>query len=95
MLEDQARAGLELVTDGLSAITITHLCYGDFASVLDDPINLPVDMLDVGMANSDYQLLELFRQHPTDKRVSDGVVDSHDHLTESVEAIKKRVRTVL
>ena len=90
-----ASRALGIVTEGLSAFTITHLCYGDFASVFADLINLPVDMLDIEMANSDYQLLELFRQHPTDKLVSVGVVDSHDHRTESVEDIKKRVRTVL
>ena len=90
-----ASRALGIVTEGLNAYTITHMCYGDFASVFDDLVNLPVDMLDIEMANSDFQLLELFRQHPTDKGVSVGVVDSHDHRIESVEDIKKGVRSVL
>ena len=90
-----ASRALGIVTDGLNAYTITHMCYGDFASVFDDLVNLPVDMLDIEMANSDFQLLELFRGHPTDKDVSVGVVDSHDHRIESVEDIKKGVRSVL
>ena len=90
-----ASRALGIVTDGLDAFTITHLCYGDFASVFDDLISLPVDMLDIEMANSDFQLLELFRRQPTGKHVSVGVVDSHDHRIESVEDIKKGVRAVL
>ena len=90
-----ASRALGIVTDGLNAFTITHVCYGDFASVFDGLINLPVDMLDIEMANSDFQLLELFKQHPTDKRVAVGVLDAHDHRVESVEDIKKGVRSVL
>jgi len=90
-----ASRALGIVTNGLSAFTITHVCYGDFASVFDQLVSLPVDMLDIEMANSDYQLLELFRGHSSDKYVSLGVVDSHDHRVESVETIKQGVRRAL
>ena len=90
-----ASRALGIVTDGLSAFTITHVCYGDFAAVFDDLVNLPVDMLDIEAANSDYALLELFKGHPTDKYISLGVVDSHDHSVESVEQIKAGVRSAL
>ncbi len=83
-----ASRALGIVTRGLSAFTVTHICYGDFAAVFDDLLTLPVDMLDLEMANSNYRLLELFRQHPSDKYISMGVVDSHSHVIESVEAIK-------
>ena len=33
---------LDIVTDGLSAYTITHICYGDFAAVFDELVGLPV-----------------------------------------------------
>ena len=90
-----ASRALGIVTDGLDAFTVTHVCYGDFASVFDDLVRLPVDMLDIEMANSNFQLLDLFRAHPTDKYLSVGVVDSHDHRVESVEEIKRGVRSIL
>ena len=90
-----ASRALGIVTKGLNAFTITHICYGDFATVFDDLASLPVDMLDLEMANSSYQLLELFKDRPTDKHLSMGVVDSHNHRVESVEDIKKGVRSAL
>ena len=86
---------LAIVTEGLNAFTVTHICYGDFAPVFDGLVNLPVDMLDLEMANSDFHLLELFKRHRSDKYLSMGVVDSHDHRIESVEEIKEGVRSAL
>ena len=90
-----ASRALGIVTQGLNAFTITHVCYGDFTSVFDDLVNLPVDMLDIEMANSDFQLLDLFKYHHADKYIAIGVVDSHDHRIESVEEIKQGVRSAL
>jgi len=84
--------GLAVATEGLKAKTITHMCYGDFASVFDQIVRLPVDQLDIETANSDYGLLELFRRHPFDKEVALGVVDVHDHRVETVEEVKEGVR---
>ena len=90
-----ASRALGIVTDGLDAFTVTHMCYGDFASVFDELVKLPVDMLDIEMANSNFELLELFRARPTDKYVSVGVADSHDHRVETVEEITRGVRSIL
>ena len=87
-----ASRALGIVTEGLGAFTITHICYGDFAAVFDDLVNLPVDSLDLETANSGYDALQLFKSHPTDKYVSMGVVDSHSHRIESVEEIKEGIR---
>ena len=89
-----ASRALGVVTKGLSAFTITHVCYGDFSSVYDELVNLPVDMFDLETANSNYELLELFRAHPlpADKYLSMGVTDSHTHLVESVEEIKVGIK---
>ena len=86
---------LGIVTKGLSSFTVTHICYGDFAPVFDELVNLPVDMLDLEMANSDFHLLELFKRKRTDKHLSMGVADSHSHRVESVEEIKEGVRAAL
>jgi 5-methyltetrahydropteroyltriglutamate--homocysteine methyltransferase len=83
-----ASRALGLVTKGLDAKTITHICYGDFAAVFDQLIQLPVDVLDLEMTNSNYDLLELFRGRRVDKALSMGVTDVHTHVVESVEQIK-------
>ena len=78
-----------VVTKGLNAFTITHMCYGDFAKVYDELVRMPVDMLDIETANSNYDLLELFRRKPlpSDKYLSMGVTDVHTHVVEPVEEI--------
>ncbi len=85
---------LGIVTQGLRAKTITHICYGDFAGVFHHIANLPVDQVDLEMANSDYDLLNLIRQHKEgfNKELAMGVVDVHSHLIETVEEVKGRIR---
>ena len=89
-----ASKAMGIVTKGLSAFTVAHVCYGDFALVYDELARLPVDMLDLEMANSDYNLLELFRQRPLpeDKYLCMGVTDVHTHVVESVEEIKAGIK---
>ncbi len=89
-----ASRALGIVTEGLNAFTITHICYGDFATVYDHLISLPVDMLDLEMTNSNYDLLEMFRQRPLPegKSISMGVADVHSHVVESVEEMKEGIK---
>ena len=89
-----ASRALGIVTDGLDAFTITHICYGDFALVYDHLINLPVGMLDLEMANSNYGLLETFRKDPLPQNMSlsMGVTDVHSHVIEGVEEIKAGIK---
>ena len=89
-----ASRALGIVTEGLNAFTITHICYGDFALVYDHLINLPVDMLDLEMANSNYDLLEMLRKSPLpqDKSLAMGVTDVHSHQVEDVEEIKAGIK---
>jgi 5-methyltetrahydropteroyltriglutamate--homocysteine methyltransferase len=85
---------LGIVTRGLSAKTITHICYGDFAQVFHHIVNLPVDQLDLEMSNSDYDLLELIRQHESEfrKELAIGVLDVHSHVIETVEQVKAGIK---
>ena len=87
-----ASQALGVVTKGLKATTITHICYGEFHQVFDELLHLPVDMLDLEMANGGYALLEDFRRHPTDKLISMGVLDVHSHQVEPVEEIVAGIR---
>ncbi|HLC30848.1 MAG TPA: methionine synthase [Dehalococcoidia bacterium] len=86
---------LGIVTQGLSAHTITHICYGDFAKVFDQLVGLPVDQIDLELANSDYDLLESFRGADFQKAIGLGVIDVHSHEIEKVEDIKRGIRLAL
>ncbi|MEE9247361.1 MAG: methionine synthase [Dehalococcoidia bacterium] len=92
---DLAIKAMGMVTEGLTATTITHICYGDFAKIYPRMLDIPVDILDLEMANSGYQLLEVFQQHPFGKKVSVGVVDVHTHVIESPEEVAEGLRRVL
>ncbi len=85
---------LGIVTQGLDARTITHICYGDFARVFHHIASPPVDQLDLEMANSDYKLLSLIREHQNgfDKELAMGVVDVHSHVLETPEQVKAGIK---
>jgi 5-methyltetrahydropteroyltriglutamate--homocysteine methyltransferase len=82
-------------TAGLHAKTITHICYGDFDVIYPALLDLPVDMIDLEMANSRYDLLERFRQHPFTKEIGFGVLDVHSHRIETKEEVKEGLRRAL
>ncbi len=82
---------LGIVTDGLKAHTITHICYGDFETIYPKMLELPVDQIDLEMANSNYDLLELFKKHPFTKYIGYGVIDVHSHRVETVEEVKRGI----
>jgi 5-methyltetrahydropteroyltriglutamate--homocysteine methyltransferase len=77
---------------GLTAKTITHICYGDFDVIYPALLDLPVDMIDLEMANSRYDLLERFRAHPFTKEIGYGVLDVHSHRIESKDEVKAGIR---
>jgi 5-methyltetrahydropteroyltriglutamate--homocysteine methyltransferase len=77
---------------GLKAKTITHICYGDFDVIYPALLDLPVDMIDLEMANSRYDLLERFRAHPFTKEIGYGVLDVHSHRVETKDEVKEGIR---
>jgi len=91
---DLVLEALAIVTRGLGAKTITHVCYGDFARVFDHIAKLPVDQIDLEMANSDYALLEMIQEHNSEfrKELAMGVVDVHSHLLETREQVKAGIK---
>jgi 5-methyltetrahydropteroyltriglutamate--homocysteine methyltransferase len=89
---DLVSRGLAIVTQGLKAKTVTHFCYGDFARVFDQIVSLPVDQLDIETANSDYDLLELFRGNRFNKDLAMGVLDVHSHRIETVAEVVTGIR---
>jgi 5-methyltetrahydropteroyltriglutamate--homocysteine methyltransferase len=81
-----------IVTAGLSAKTISHICYGDFAAIYPQVLDLPVDQLDLAMANYGYRWLDLFDRNPFTKELAIGIVDVHAHDTETVDVAAEGIR---
>jgi len=93
---DLAIRALGVVTEGLTqAHTITHICYGDFHRAYPKMLDLPVDQIDLEMANSDYDLLDLFKQSEFTKHIGLGVVDSHSHRIEDVDDVVMGIERTL
>ncbi len=86
---------MEMVTRGLHAKTISHMCYGDFNTIYPRILDLPVDQLDLEMANSNYNLLDVFKSHPYTKEIGLGVVDVHNHRLESLDEVKAGIRRAM
>ena len=92
---DLAIEALGTVTAGISAHTISHMCYGRFDEAYPKILDLPVDQLDLEMANSKLGLLESFESHPFTKSLGLGVVDSHSHLIEPLDSVTASIERAL
>ncbi|MGB2695979.1 MAG: methionine synthase [Dehalococcoidia bacterium] len=90
---DLAIEAMGVVTDGLKAKTITHMCYGDFAAAYPRFLDMPVTQFDMEMANSGYDLVELLKRgFPQDKEIAWGVFDVHTHAVETVDQITAGIK---
>ena len=81
-----------IVTQNLKAKTISHICYGDFAAIYPGILKLPVDQLDLAMANYEYRWLDLMDRNPFTKEMAIGIVDVHTHELESVDEAAEGIR---
>ena len=91
---DLAIEAMGIVTDGLKAKTATHICYGDFVSAYPRFLDMPVTQFDLEMANSGYDIADLFKSKgfPADKEIAWGVVDVHTHKVEDVDEVAAGIR---
>ena len=78
---------MAIVTEGIAAKTVSHICYGDFRTIYPLILDLPVDQLDLEFANSGYANLDIFRTPKFTKEIAFGVLDIHSHRIETVEEI--------
>lgn len=81
-----------IVTAGIKAMTISHICYGDFKTIYPRILDLPVDQLDLEFANSGYSNLDVFKTPKFTKKIAYGVLDIHSHRIESVEEIVSGIK---
>jgi 5-methyltetrahydropteroyltriglutamate--homocysteine methyltransferase len=89
---DIAIEAMGIVTSGLKAKTISHICYGDFAAIYPKVLDLPVHQLDLAMVNYNYKYLDLFEKDPFTKELAIGIVDVHRHDLETVEEAAEGIR---
>jgi len=92
---DLAIEALGIVTRGLKAKTITHICYGDFKTIGPKLHRLPVDQIDLEFANRNFELLDFFRGRRFPKEIGLGVVDVHSHRAESRDEVIAGLRKAL
>ena len=86
---------MQIVTEPLSAHTITHICYGDFHHAYPKMLDIPVDQIDLEFANSEYGLLEDFSDHAFTKFIGLGISDVHTHEIEPVDEMVQGIRQTL
>jgi len=86
---------MEIVTRGLRAYTITHVCYGDVPRIYPAMLRLAVNQLDLALKNEDYALLETFRSPRFTKDIGLGVLDAHSHRVETVDEVVDGIRRTL
>ena len=92
---DLAIEALGIVTKGLRAKTITHICYGDFKTIGPKLHRLPVDQIDLEFANRNFELLDFFKGRRFPKAIGLGVVDVHSHRIESKDEVVANVKKAL
>lgn len=86
---------MEIVTRGLTAYTITHVCYGDVPRIYPAMLRLPVDQIDLALKNEEFALLETFRSPRFTKDIGLGVIDAHNHRIESSDEVADGIRRSL
>lgn len=94
---DIAHEAMEVMTDGLDAFIITHMCYGDLRPIYQKLVQFPVHQFDWEFTNNADKLYPLIEQfgYPAEKFVGLGVVDVHSRRLESVDEVEGRIRMAL
>jgi 5-methyltetrahydropteroyltriglutamate--homocysteine methyltransferase len=86
---------MKIMTEGVKARTSSHICYGSFDAIYPALLELPVDQLDLELANRDFDLLEHFKRSPYTKEIGLGVIDVHSHEIDDPEKVEAGIRAAL
>jgi len=92
---DLAIRAMQVVTAGVKAKTISHICYGDFKVIYPKILELPVDQLDLEFANNKFMHLDVFKTPKFTKEIAVGVVDVHSHRVETKDEVKQNIKMAL
>ena len=94
-LSEFAIEAMKIVTEGIDAYFVCHICYGAFEFIYPEMLKMSVDNFDLETSNSELDLVDLFRENPFTKDLSFGVTDVHTHVVEDVPTIEKRIKKAL
>ena len=83
---------MSVVTEGIKARTISHMCYGEFESIYPRMLDIPVDNFDLEFANRRFGHLDMFRRSKFTKGISVGVVDVHSHVIEDESQVEEWIK---
>jgi len=86
---------MAVVTKGLPAYFLTHVCYGAFEFIYPRMLEMPVENFDLELSNSELDLLKMFSKHKFTKDISFGVYDVHSHKVDAPDVIKRRIAKAL
>ena len=86
---------MEIVTRGLTAYTVTHVCYGDVPRIYPAMLRLAVNQIDLALKNEEFGLLDTFRSPRFSKDIGAGVIDAHSHKVESPDEVAEGLRRTL
>ncbi len=86
---------MKVVTEGLDAYFLTHVCYGAFEFIYPRMLDLAVANFDLEMSNSELDLLSLVKKNPFTKDISFGVFDVHTHKVDAPDVIGRRIKRAL
>ncbi len=86
---------MAVVTKGLPAYFLTHVCYGAFEFIYPRMLEMPVENFDLELSNSELDLLKMFSKHKFTKDISFGVYDVHSHKVDGPDVIKRRIAKAL
>jgi 5-methyltetrahydropteroyltriglutamate--homocysteine methyltransferase len=89
------REAMNIVTGGIDAYFICHICYGDFAPVYEYLNTMNVDNFDLETSMRPQALEEFIKANRFEKDISYGVADVHRHEVESVEKMEGNIRHAL
>ncbi len=73
----------------------THMCYGEFADIIDAISSLDADVISIENARSGAELLRVFREHGYDKGIGPGVYDIHSPRVPAVDEMVGLLRETL
>jgi len=82
---------MQVVTQGIEAYFITHICRDGFERIFPQVMELPVDNIDLELSSSEDDLLPLLMEGSTDKDISFGLVDVHSQEIETKEQLLRRI----
>jgi 5-methyltetrahydropteroyltriglutamate--homocysteine methyltransferase len=86
---------MHVVTDGLGAYFLTHVCYGAFDKIYPGMLDIPVDNFDLEMANNQLSMLGLMKKARFSKDISLGVVDVHSQEPDDLGEVRERLQRAL